>query len=102
MGANTRRRGASGQPGQYRRQLALDPDWPLLPHGPQLNVSYILATDQITKPAGFGGMPIQANVGYWHQPGQPIQSNHVRCWGQTGNLFLGASGPLLTQMRHPA
>lgn len=28
--------------GQYRRQSTLDPDWPLLHHGPQSNLSAII------------------------------------------------------------
>jgi hypothetical protein len=41
--------------GQYRRQPALDPDWPLLHHGPQSNLSHILYDGSDHVPTGFGG-----------------------------------------------
>ena len=43
---------ASHVGGQYRRQPALDPDWPLLHHGPQSNQGYC-TTDQTAAPNTF-------------------------------------------------
>jgi hypothetical protein len=44
---------ASDVSGQYRRQPALDPDWPLLHHGPQSNLSHILYDGSGDKANGF-------------------------------------------------
>jgi hypothetical protein len=44
---------ASHVGGQYRRQPALDPDWPLLHHGPQSNLSHNLYDGSGDKANGF-------------------------------------------------
>jgi hypothetical protein len=55
---------ASHVGGQYRRQSALDPDWPFLHHGPQSNQS-IPYDGLAAPPTCFGEIP-KAEVGYWH------------------------------------
>src|SRR5215831_18773256 len=49
---------------QYRRQLALDPDWPLLHHGSQSNPAHC-TTDERGPPTRFDRVPIQPDVGCW-------------------------------------
>jgi hypothetical protein len=56
---------ASHVGGQYRRQPAIDPDWPLLLHGPQSNPNVIVRRIRRQRQTRFDGMPTQADVGYW-------------------------------------
>src|SRR5262249_27738987 len=44
---------ASDVGGQYRRQPALDPDWPLLHHGPQPNRQHLLYDGSDERANGF-------------------------------------------------
>ena len=69
---------ASHVGGQYRRQPALDPDWPLLHHGPQSNPKVIVRRIRRQRQTRFDGMPTQADVDYWHQTDMPKQHRNVR------------------------
>ena len=46
--------------GQYRRQPALDPDWPFLHHDPQPNHSVLYDGSETSANARFDWMPTQA------------------------------------------
>src|SRR5262245_48883347 len=47
--------------GQYRRHPPLDPDWPILHHGPPSNPAHC-TTDQRGVPNAFDGMPLHPNA----------------------------------------
>src|SRR5262249_16812298 len=58
---------ASHVGGQYRRQLALDPDWPLLHHGPQTHLPHILY-DGSHDTANWFWRDAHPNVGWSQRP----------------------------------
>src|SRR6267142_3320703 len=53
---------ASHVGGQYRRQPALDPDWPLLHHGPLSDPQYLLRRITRQGQAGFDALTILMSV----------------------------------------
>src|SRR5260370_302357 len=68
---------ASDVSGQYRRQPALDPDWPLLHHGPQSNLQHMVRQIRRQSQTGFDGLPRLMSVLGTFETGQSAQRMSV-------------------------